>query len=205
MLFSAACGCVHAVEKSPGHCYTYIAFYRMEKRMFDYTVIYSKRRTLCAEVGTDGSVMIRAPRGTPEKEIAKFVSSHADWVERARARQSERMGSPYRRPLTEAEICGLKEAAHTRLPPRVKYFADIMGLYPARVKISSAQKRFGSCSSKNSLNFSYRLMLYPQEAIDYVIVHELAHIRYKDHGKEFYRLIAYFMPDYKKREAILKK
>ncbi|MEG1614194.1 MAG: M48 family metallopeptidase, partial [Oscillospiraceae bacterium] len=75
---------------------------------------------------------------------------------------------------------------------------------PTAVKITSAEKRFGSCSGKNSLCFSYRLMQYPQDAIDYVIVHELAHIKHKNHSKNFYELIEQYMPDYKERNAILK-
>lgn len=79
-----------------------------------------------------------------------------------------------------------------------------MGLTPAGIKITSAEKRFGSCSAKDSLCFSYRLMLYPPDAVDYVVVHELAHIRHKNHGKQFYALIAQVMPDYKERERLLK-
>ena len=60
-------------------------------------------------------------------------------------------------------------------------------------------------SGKNSLNFSYRLMMYPKEAIDYVVVHELAHIKHHNHSADFYKLIEQYMPDYKKRIAILKQ
>ena len=80
-----------------------------------------------------------------------------------------------------------------------------MGLVPISVKISSAQKRFGSCSAQNALNFSYRLMMYPVDAIDYVVVHELAHIKHHNHSRDFYNLIKKYMPDYKEREKKLRK
>ena len=80
-----------------------------------------------------------------------------------------------------------------------------MGLEPAGITISSAQKRFGSCTAKNRLCFSYRLMRYPEEAIEYVVVHELAHLVHRNHGKDFYALVASVMPDYKKRDALLKQ
>ena len=80
-----------------------------------------------------------------------------------------------------------------------------MQLFPTAVKINFAKTRFGSCSSKNSINFSAFLMLFPLEAVDYVVVHELAHIKYKNHQKEFYALVEKYMPDYKKRMALLKK
>ena len=73
------------------------------------------------------------------------------------------------------------------------------------MKITSARKRFGSCSGKNSLCFSYWLMLYPQEAVDYVIVHELAHIVHKNHSAAFYRLIGQYLPDYRERIKMLKQ
>ena len=79
-----------------------------------------------------------------------------------------------------------------------------MGLEPTGVKITSAKKRFGSCSAKNSICYSWRLMLYSKEAIDYVVVHELAHIAHKNHGPQFYALIEKYLPDYKEREKLLR-
>ena len=80
-----------------------------------------------------------------------------------------------------------------------------MQLTPSAVKINSAKTRFGSCSAKNSLNFSCRVMIYPPEIIDYVIVHELAHIKHHNHSRAFYALIAEFSPDYKERILFLKE
>lgn len=87
----------------------------------------------------------------------------------------------------------------------MEYYSAVMNLYPTGVRITRAKKRFGSCSGKNSLCFSCFLMQYPLEAVDYVIVHELAHIRHRNHSKEFYDLIAGYMPDYKQREKLLKQ
>ena len=80
-----------------------------------------------------------------------------------------------------------------------------MGVEYGSVKITSAQKRFGSCSGKNNICYSYILMQYPIEAIEYVVVHELAHTVHHDHSRDFYNLIAEYMPDYKQREKLLKK
>lgn len=173
--------------------------------MEDFTVLYSNRRTICIEVGPDGRLTVRAPYSMRNREIEQFVKSRADWIVRARRRQADRSQNEYRKTPTAAEAAALKEKACAYIPPRVEYFAERMGLYPSAIKISSAATRFGSCSAKNSLNFSWRLMRYPAEAIDYVIVHELAHIRHRNHGKEFYALIGRYLPDYKKRIAILKQ
>ena len=79
-----------------------------------------------------------------------------------------------------------------------------MGLKPSSVKITSAEKRFGSCSSKNGLCFSWRLLAYPTAAVEYVVVHELAHIKHHNHSPAFYALIEKYMPDYKERQKLLK-
>ena len=80
-----------------------------------------------------------------------------------------------------------------------------MGVQPTGVRITSARTRFGSCSGKDSLCFSWRLMQYPEDAVDYVVVHELAHIVHKNHGPYFWALVGQYMPDYKRRRALLRK
>lgn len=91
------------------------------------------------------------------------------------------------------------------IPPKVRHYSTIMGLRPTGIRITSARTRFGSCSGKNSLCFSWRLMGYPEEAVDYVVVHELAHIVHKNHGPDFWALVGQYMPDYKRRRALLRK
>ncbi len=105
---------------------------------------------------------------------------------------------------TEEQIADLIARAKRILPAKTEYWAKVMGVTPAGVRISRAQKRFGSCSATDRIAYSYRLMAYPEEAIDYVVVHELAHIRHKNHSPDFYAFVARFLPDYKRRDAILK-
>lgn len=91
------------------------------------------------------------------------------------------------------------------LPEKVQYYSRIMGLFPTGIMITGARKRFGSCSGENRICFSWRLMMYPEEAIDYVVVHELAHIRHKNHSKAFYACVEEVLPDWKKRRNLLKE
>ena len=77
-------------------------------------------------------------------------------------------------------------------------------MYPTGITITSARTRFGSCSGKNRLSFSWRLMQYPDEAIDYVVVHELAHIAHKNHGPDFHSCVAAVLPDHRERRALLR-
>ena len=80
-----------------------------------------------------------------------------------------------------------------------------MGVRPTGIRITAARTRFGSCSAKNRLCFSWRLMDYPDAVIDYVVVHELAHIVHKNHGPRFWELVERYMPDYKRRRAMLRE
>ena len=79
-----------------------------------------------------------------------------------------------------------------------------MNLSYGRITITSAKTRFGSCSSQGNISFSYRLMLYPIEAREYVVVHELAHLLEMNHSKRFYAIVERYMPDYKERRKKLK-
>ena len=171
----------------------------------DYKIIFSSRKTLSFEVAIGGAITVRAPKGVSKKKIDAFIKEHEASLQSAQKKQIARAENQYHRELSYEEIQKLKAAAKEYIPERVKSFAKIMNLEPSAVKISSAQKNFGSCSGKNSLNFSYRLMMYPKEAIDYVVVHELAHIKHHNHSADFYKLIEQYMPDYKKRIAILKQ
>ena len=103
----------------------------------------------------------------------------------------------------EAEA--LRKKAEEIIPQRVEHYAKIMGVEPKSVRITAAQKRFGSCSSRGTLCFSLNLMQYPSEAIDYVVVHELAHLIELNHSKKFWSVVEKYMPDYKKRRTMLKE
>lgn len=168
----------------------------------EYTLIYEKRKTLSLKVASDLSVVVKAPKGLSRAEIDCFVSAHKTWIEKAKARQEKRTATE--NAFTNERIAELRACAEETIPQRVAFYAKIMGVQPSGIKITSAKTRFGSCSGKNSLCFSWRLMLYPPEAVDYVVVHELAHIREKNHSPAFYAVVAAVLPDYKAREQLLK-
>ena len=169
----------------------------------DYTLVRSRRKTLAIEVTREAQIVVRAPLRCPQRQIDAFVESRKAWIESALTRQKERLAQ--HPPLTEAEVEALRQKAKTHIPPRVTYWASRMGLSPAAVKITSARTRFGSCSSKDTLCFSLYLMQYPSEAIDAVVVHELCHMRHRNHSPAFYAEVERWLPDYRAREKLLKK
>lgn len=97
-----------------------------------------------------------------------------------------------------------KRIAEGIIKERVAHFAGSMGVVPVSVSINAAQKRWGSCSGQNRLNFSFLLCMADAAAIDYVVVHELAHIREHNHSPRFWAIVQAVCPDYKQRQQTLK-
>lgn len=163
-------------------------------------LVRSKRKTLAIEVRPDREVVVRAPLNMPISQIDAFLHSKRDWID-----------SHWHKPVpvapayTDAQEQALRQKALALLPPLVDRYAGILGVRPIRVTITSARTRFGSCSAKGSLCFSWRLLAYPLPAIEYVVLHELAHLKQLNHSPAFYALLARHMPDYRERAQLLKQ
>jgi len=98
-----------------------------------------------------------------------------------------------------------RRLAKAHLADRVAHFSKKMKSTPASIKINGAKTRWGSCSSKKSLNFSWRLIMADDDVIDYVVVHELAHTFQMNHSAKFWAIVASLLPDYSLRQARLKE
>jgi len=167
----------------------------------EYTLIYSDRRTISASI-KDGILIVRAPRKMPKSIIEQFLSKHECWIEK-HLRESAIRKDKFEN-MSEREISNLKNEARRYLTLKTEYYSNIMSLKHGRITITSAKTRFGSCSSKGNISYSYRLMLYPEAAREYVVVHELAHLLEMNHSKRFYAIIEKYLPDYKERKKLLK-
>lgn len=98
-----------------------------------------------------------------------------------------------------------KEQALQKITKRVEWYAKQTGLEYKSVKITNAQKRYGSCGSKGTLNFSWRLIMAPLRVLDYVVVHELAHLDEKNHSRKFWQKVKVLLPDYQERQEWLRE
>ena len=165
--------------------------------LFDYTLIRSKRKSVAIQVDVDCNIIVRAPLRLSQKEIDKILLDKKSWLEKTIISQREKKQEL--KEYSDDEIKLLRKKAKGIIPQKVEYYANIMQVQPLSVKINSAKKRYGSCSGTNNLNFSLYLMDKDERFIDYVVVHELAHIKHHNHSKEFYSFIEQFMPDYKER------
>ncbi|MBQ3150948.1 MAG: M48 family metallopeptidase [Clostridia bacterium] len=172
--------------------------------MREYKIIRTERKSIGIQITKELEVIVRAPSIVPEKYLDEIVNEKADWIEKHIEIQKRKNQAQTAYEVSESDAEELKALAKKVIPPKVEYYSRIMGVKPSSVKITSAHSRFGSCSGKNAICFSYILMRYPEEAIDYVVVHELAHIKHHNHSRSFYNFIGKFMPDYKQREKLLR-
>jgi predicted metal-dependent hydrolase len=97
-----------------------------------------------------------------------------------------------------------REQARQVLQERVELFAGQNGFRYSRIGVTAARTRWGSCSAKGALNFSWRLIQAPIEAVDYVVVHELVHTLIHNHSKKFWKSVEQILPDYRTRRKWLR-
>jgi len=98
-----------------------------------------------------------------------------------------------------------KRQAKVNIPKRVRWYANLHKYTYRGIKITSASRRWGSCTAKENLNFTWKLMLLPIRIVDYVVAHELAHLKQPNHSKKFWAEVEKMLPDYKERRKWLKK
>ena len=113
-------------------------------------------------------------------------------------------------PLTEEKKVYVRRSFYKYYAPkillnRVEYFANLMNLHPKKVSFRKAKTRWGSCSSVNNISLNIGLLMLSNELIDYVVVHELAHIKHKNHFKEFWNMVEKYYQSYKQAKEELKK
>ncbi len=143
--------------------------------------------------------LVVVPRGTSEREIRRLVERHADWIRR---RQSLRVTTLTLASISESE--GRREARRV-VTDVAESEAARLGLTYASIQIRDQRTRWGSCSPSGTLTFNWRLVLAPHAVLDYVVVHELCHLREANHGAGFWRLVEQARPDYKVPRAWLRR
>ena len=214
----------------------------------NYTIVYSKRKTLNITVERDRSVVVRAPEGTDPQKIRHAVESKKLWLyEKIRHPQKYRdiphppgkelvsgesmlyLGRNYRIDIIEDDSEGVRFAnkfivrkttlscarqwfrdwyitrAKEKIIPKVRYHAKNLGVEYNKVIISDLKYRWGSCTPKDNLTFNWRLIKAPMFVIDYVIVHELAHLMESNHTAQFWTIIEAQLPGSRKAKDWLKE
>lgn len=166
-------------------------------------LIRSARKTMALQVFADGRIVIRAPKCVKEREAVDFVENHRDWILakrkllKARAENKKEQQEQYNIPAYDTLGRAKKEEIRQHFIERLRHYAPLMWVDYGQVSVRNQKGRWGSCSSKGNLNFNYRLHYLPQELMDYVVVHELAHRVHMNHSPQFWALVQKYMPDYR--------
>ena len=165
--------------------------------MIEYSIQKSMRKTISMSF-KNKKLVVKAPFFVTKKMIHNFVIKNTSWIEQQQQKLKESL-------LDTSKIAEYKKEARSYIVPKVEEYAKKFGFQYNKIRITSATTRWGSCSSKRNLNFSYRLILTPKEMVDYVIVHELCHLRQMNHSRLFWNEVEQILPDYKVAEKWLKQ
>ena len=137
--------------------------------------------------------------GITEDKLVVFVKE----AEAALAAGDEKDIAGYQKILADYLTFWYEKQAHIQIPKRVRYYANVVNEPFSRIFIKNQKSRWGSCSSARNLNFNWRLMMAPLPILDYVVVHELCHLKQMNHSKEFWAEVEKILPDYKERKKWL--
>jgi predicted metal-dependent hydrolase len=159
-----------------------------------YYVRHKRARRYLLRVDPDGRLRVTIPRGGSRREADAFVQAQLEWVARQRARL------PRQAPVSDERRQQqrlLRERAVGELPPRLRELAERHGLGVSRISVRNQRSRWGSCGRDGHICLNWRLVLMPSWVSDYVLVHELMHLRRMDHSPAYWRLVAAACPDYR--------
>lgn len=160
-----------------------------------YDLIRSNIKNVYIQI-KDGKVIVKAPKRLSETQIDEIVRKKQDWIERNLQKSQKKQ---------ERKAKYTREQFIQVVEENVKELMQITALRPKRVRVKEIKYAWGTCSSKQNITINQKLICYPKEVIRYVILHELAHLKYMNHGKEFWKLVETYMPDYKKIKKELKE
>lgn len=181
--------------------------------ILEYKIIRSKRKTCSLELNADDTLTVRIPLYGKNSDVIRILKEKQFWIaEKLLQQQKRRQNHPLPQ-YTETQRLALEKryrsAAREYIPQRVAYYADAYShliKHPySTITIRDQKTRWGSCSSRGTLSFNWRLMLAPPGILDYVVVHELCHLEHMNHSKDFWSCVEAILPDYKERRKWLKE
>jgi predicted metal-dependent hydrolase len=170
----------------------------------DIEIRYMKRRTISLMISYEGKVLIKAPNRTPEKYILDFVASKQTWIEKKLHHTALSHDLLSALEIQNLDPIKQKKIAKQLVLDKINFWSEQMSLRYEKVRLSSAKTRWGSCTSTNIISINWRLSLLPLKLIDYVVIHELAHIKEKNHSSKFWDIVEKYCSDYKVDRKLLK-
>lgn len=177
----------------------------LHKKKVEYTLKVSKRaRRMRLAIYCDGSFVVTAPRYASENIIEQFIIQKSQWIIEKLEYFKSFSGQVFTKG-TKKDYIKYKEQALALAQNRIESFNKFYGFKFNKVSIKNQKTRWGSCSKKGNLNFNYKIFLLPERPADYIIVHELCHLKEFNHSQKFWNLVAKTMPNYLALRTELRK
>ncbi|MBU4600563.1 M48 family metallopeptidase [Candidatus Parcubacteria bacterium] len=168
---------------------------KLRNQSVGYTLRKSARaRRMRLAVYCNGSFVATMPRGFSESMVEKFIIQKANWVISKLEYFKQFKGRAFKN--NHGHYLQNKDEALAFAKERIKYFNANNDFKFNRITVRNQKTRWGSCSKKGNLNFNYKILLLPGRIADYIIVHELCHLKEFNHSKKFWNLVAEIIPDY---------
>jgi len=164
-----------------------------------YKIVRSKRKTLSLVIKNDCTLEVRSPFRVSDKIIDEFVKLKRDWIEKAIKRQSE----SYIFPEFPDEI--FQQIRKETQRKTENFLKEFTGEKPKVLSIRKQRATWGSCNSNNKITINAMAGLLPERLFEYIMIHELCHLVYMNHSADFWKLVSYYMPDWKNKREELKK
>lgn len=177
----------------------------LQNKRVAYTLRKSNRaRRMRLAVYCDGSVVVTTPHDLQETVAERFIREKTDWLFSKLAFFKQFEGKPVAR-YSHKDYLKYKGSAFILVQGRVNHFSNKHGYRYNKISIKNQRTLWGSCSRKANLNFNYKVVFLPEHIQDYIIAHELCHLKEFNHSKRFWRLVASVIPDYREIRSQLKK
>lgn len=159
-----------------------------------YEIIYSKIKNVYIQI-KDGKVIIKVPKYMSKKELKKIIENKLDWINKnlENSKQNKEKKDLY----TREQFTKIVEKNANELIKQTQ-------LVPNKIRIKNIKYAWGTCSSNRNITINYNLIKYNEDVIKYVILHELCHLKYMNHSKDFWNLIEKYMSNYKEIKKQLK-
>jgi predicted metal-dependent hydrolase len=161
----------------------------------------ARARRYVLRVNSDGTLRLTLPRWGSLEAARRFARAERRWIERERARLLRRAAPS----ISPAERAMLTRRARIELTARLRTLAAQHGFEAGRVTIRDQRSRWGSCSPRGDISLNWRLVTMPDTVRDYVLLHELAHLREPNHSRRFWRLMSQICPDWRNARQWLRE
>lgn len=169
----------------------------------EYKIIKSKRKSIGVEIKSDLTVIVRAPFFTSERTIKKLIEEKSPWIEK-KLKEIENRNNSSLPEFSDIELEAFRQKTKELISPKVEYFAKILGVSFNKLSVKKQRSVWGSCSAKRNINFNLLLCLCPDNVVDYIVVHELCHLKQLNHSRLFWKEVQKILPDYKGAKLWLK-